>query len=90
MLYYLAEGLLLILGAVVYAVSRRYAACDLKENTDKFQTRIPESLRPGKFDIFGSSHQIFHCLVVAATVVHFFGILDAFDYNYHHRTCGLA
>ncbi|KAB8226990.1 hemolysin III family protein [Aspergillus alliaceus] len=66
--YYL-EGLLLILGALFYAL------------------RIPESLKPGKFDIFGSSHQIFHVLVVLATVVHLIGILFAFDYNYHYRRC---
>ncbi|CAG8028614.1 unnamed protein product [Penicillium olsonii] len=55
-----------------------------------YATRIPESLMPGKFDIFGSSHQLFHLLVVLATGVHFFGILAAFDYNYHHRICGLS
>jgi adiponectin receptor len=49
--------------------------------------RIPESFKPGKFDIVGSSHQIFHVLVVLATVVHLVGILLAFDYNYHHRVC---
>ncbi|KAI1082455.1 mPR-like GPCR protein [Whalleya microplaca] len=67
--YYLAEGGLFLLGAVVYA------------------TRFPESMSPGTFDIYGSSHQIFHVLVVLATVVHLIGVLDAFDYNYHHRQC---
>ncbi|KAI0009663.1 hemolysin-III related-domain-containing protein [Xylariaceae sp. FL0662B] len=67
--YYLAEGGLFLLGAVVYA------------------TRFPESLSPGTFDIYGASHQIFHVLVVLATVVHLVGVLDAFDYNYHHRRC---
>ncbi|KAB8212954.1 hemolysin-III channel protein Izh2 [Aspergillus novoparasiticus] len=32
-----------------------------------YTLRIPELWRPGKFDIFGSSHQIFHVLVVLAT-----------------------
>jgi len=67
--YYLAEGLLLLLGAFFYA------------------TRIPESIRPGTFDIWGNSHQIFHVLVVLATVVQLYGILDAFDYNYAHGRC---
>jgi adiponectin receptor len=49
--------------------------------------RIPEAIKPGRFDIFGSSHQIFHVFVVLAAVAHFIGILTAFDYNYHHRTC---
>ncbi|KAI0475329.1 HlyIII-domain-containing protein [Xylariaceae sp. FL0804] len=67
--YYLAEGGLFLLGAVVYA------------------TRFPESVRPGAFDVWGSSHQIFHVLVVLATVAHLVGVLKAFDYNYHHRQC---
>ncbi|KAJ5923412.1 hemolysin-III channel protein Izh2 [Penicillium verhagenii] len=53
-----------------------------------YTTRIPESLSPGKFDILGSSHQIFHVLVVIATVLHLVGVLSAFDYNYHNRVCG--
>ncbi|KAI1088883.1 mPR-like GPCR protein [Rostrohypoxylon terebratum] len=67
--YYLAEGGLFLLGAVVYA------------------TRFPESISPGKFDLYGSSHQIFHILVVMATVVHLAGVLDALDYNYYNRQC---
>ncbi|KAL8732763.1 MAG: hypothetical protein Q9166_002544 [cf. Caloplaca sp. 2 TL-2023] len=53
-----------------------------------YATRIPESIKPGKFDIWGCSHQIFHVLVVAATAVHAYGIWEAFDYNYHRRSCG--
>ena len=49
--------------------------------------RVPESISPGKFDIWGCSHQIFHVLVVAAFVLHGVGIWTAFDYNYHHRKC---
>lgn len=67
--YYLAEGGLFLLGAIVYA------------------TRFPERLRPGTFDIYGSSHQIFHVLVVFATVAHLVGFLTAFDYNYANRQC---
>ena len=52
-----------------------------------YATRIPESVKPGKFDIWGCSHQIFHILVVAATSVHAYGILKAFDYNYRERRC---
>ncbi|KAI9679973.1 MAG: hypothetical protein M1817_004988 [Caeruleum heppii] len=50
-----------------------------------YTTRIPEVLKPGRFDYFGCSHQIFHLLVVLATVVHLIGIVLAFDYNYEHR-----
>ncbi|KAF2994304.1 hypothetical protein E8E14_002168 [Neopestalotiopsis sp. 37M] len=67
--YYLVEGGLFLLGALVYA------------------TRFPERLHPGKFDIWGSSHQIFHILVVFATIVHLVGVLTAFDYNYANRQC---
>ncbi|KAF3059673.1 ADIPOR-like receptor SPBC12C2.09c [Daldinia childiae] len=67
--YYLAEGGLFLIGAIIYA------------------TRFPESISPGFFDIYGSSHQIFHVLVVLATVVHLAGVLDALDYNYYNRQC---
>lgn len=52
-----------------------------------YTMRIPEIYIPGKFDIYGASHQIFHVLVVLATMVHLIGISLAFDYNYHYRTC---
>lgn len=45
------------------------------------------TLRPGTFDIYGSSHQLFHVLVVMATVLHLVGIFEAFDYNYYNRKC---
>ncbi|KAH8677746.1 mPR-like GPCR protein [Xylariales sp. PMI_506] len=52
-----------------------------------YATRFPERIKPGAFDIFGSSHQIFHILVVFATVIHLIGVLSAFDYNYFNRQC---
>ncbi|KAI0137418.1 mPR-like GPCR protein [Xylariales sp. AK1849] len=52
-----------------------------------YATRFPERIKPGAFDIYGSSHQIFHILVVFATVVHLAGVLSAFDYNYYNRQC---
>ncbi|KAI0844069.1 HlyIII-domain-containing protein [Daldinia vernicosa] len=67
--YYLAEGGLFLIGAIIYA------------------TRFPESISPGLFDIYGSSHQIFHVLVVLATGVHLAGVLNALDYNYYNRQC---
>lgn len=36
-----------------------------------YATRIPERWRPGKFDIAGSSHQLFHVLVVAGAYTHY-------------------
>lgn len=51
-----------------------------------YVARVPERFQPGNFDILGSSHQIFHVLVVCAAVAHLNGLLTAFDY----RHSGLA
>lgn len=50
------------------------------------QARIPERWRPGAFDIWGSSHQIFHVLVVLAAATHLVGLLKAFDYEHSFRS----
>lgn len=50
------------------------------------QARIPEKLAPGRFDIWGSSHQIFHVLVVMAAGAHLIGLLKAFDYAHSSRS----
>ncbi|KAL3469822.1 hemolysin-III related-domain-containing protein [Aspergillus californicus] len=47
-----------------------------------YAARVPERLRPGSFDFWGSSHQIFHVLVVCAAVTHLTGLLRAFDYRH--------
>ncbi|KAJ5736270.1 uncharacterized protein N7483_001395 [Penicillium malachiteum] len=47
-----------------------------------YAARIPERLRPGQFDLVGSSHQIFHVLVVCAAIAHLTGLLKAFDYRH--------
>ncbi|GES58407.1 hemolysin-III channel protein Izh2 [Aspergillus terreus] len=47
-----------------------------------YAARVPERLRPGRFDLLGSSHQIFHVLVVCAAVAHLTGLLSAFDYRH--------
>ena len=47
-----------------------------------YAARVPERLRPGHFDLWGSSHQIFHVLVVCAAVAHLTGLLRAFDYRH--------
>ncbi|TVY84242.1 ADIPOR-like receptor SPBC12C2.09c [Lachnellula suecica] len=52
-----------------------------------YAARWPERSWPGTFDIWGSSHQIFHMLVLAAAASHLYGLLKAFDY--HHTTLGL-
>lgn len=40
--------------------------------------RFPEKLYPGKFDIFGSSHQLLHISVLIAVYCHYIGSLDAY------------
>lgn len=50
-----------------------------------FVTRIPESIWPGSFDIWFSSHQFFHIFVVLASLVHMYGVWVAFDWNYQHQ-----
>jgi adiponectin receptor len=43
--------------------------------------RIPERFRPGKHDIWGSSHQIFHICVIIGVIFHYFGSLNSFYYR---------
>ncbi|EXJ91690.1 hypothetical protein A1O3_00240 [Capronia epimyces CBS 606.96] len=47
-----------------------------------YAARIPEVWYPGKFDTLGSSHQIFHVLIVLAAGSHLRGLLKAFDYRH--------
>ncbi|ORY87980.1 putative membrane protein [Protomyces lactucae-debilis] len=47
-----------------------------------YACRVPERFFPGRFDILGASHQIFHVFVVLAGVSHFIGLLKAFDYRH--------
>jgi adiponectin receptor len=55
-----------------------------------FISRVPESIWPGRFDIWFSSHQFFHVFVVMASLVHLYGVWVAFDWNYtHQRACKL-
>jgi adiponectin receptor len=49
-----------------------------------YALRIPERFAPGKFDIIGSSHQIFHGFVLAAAITHFIGLCIAYEY-WHER-----
>ncbi|KAI5815743.1 hemolysin-III related-domain-containing protein [Pyronema omphalodes] len=45
-----------------------------------YAMRVPEKFYPGRFDLVGASHQIFHCFVVAAALAHFKGLVVAFDF----------
>lgn len=53
-----------------------------------YGTRFPEKLYPGRFDMRGSSHQMFHVLVVLGTGVHLRGVFNALEWNYYeNRRC---
>ncbi|KAF2096989.1 HlyIII-domain-containing protein [Rhizodiscina lignyota] len=47
-----------------------------------YAARVPERYRPGTFDIWGASHQIFHMLVLLAAAVHLVGLVKAFDFRH--------
>lgn len=85
------QGLLYILGAAIYAVSEKFSIysflCINELADDAFQTRMPERLKPGSFDIWGSSHQIFHVLILLAAAAHLVGLLEAFDYAHTAANC---
>ncbi|KAH7035240.1 hemolysin-III related-domain-containing protein [Microdochium trichocladiopsis] len=51
-----------------------------------YAARWPERNFPGKFDIWGSSHQLFHILIVFAAASHLTGMIKAFDH--HHAVMG--
>lgn len=45
-----------------------------------YTLRIPEKWYPCIFDIYGSSHQIMHVLVICGALSHTIGLVKAFDY----------
>ena len=51
---------------------------------------MPERWHPGRFDIWGSSHQIFHVLVVLAAATHLVGLLKAFDHEHSIRSVSIS
>ncbi|KAK4113184.1 HlyIII-domain-containing protein [Canariomyces notabilis] len=55
--------------------------------TFHYMSHFPEAWKPGKFDIWGASHQVFHIFVVLSAVVHFCGIMSAFRWNYENPRC---
>ncbi|KAJ4957539.1 hypothetical protein NE237_024650 [Protea cynaroides] len=52
-----------------------------------YVSRIPERWKPGKFDIAGHSHQIFHVLVVAGALAHYAASLVILDFRKDSPTC---
>jgi hypothetical protein len=49
--------------------------CALQLGVATYACRVPERWFPGKFDIFGHSHQLWHLAVVLAAWVHYLAIM---------------
>jgi len=84
----LLQGFLYIFGAFIYVVSFHEVLFDrtLYRFADNAKARWPERISPVTFDIWGSSHQLFHFCVLLAAASHFYGIVKAFDH--HHAIMG--
>jgi len=50
-----------------------------------YVTQVPERFAPGRFDIFCSSHQWWHVLIVIAVLVHYYGIIQFFKWRITHQ-----
>lgn len=73
------EGVFYISGAVMYAA--RFP--ERLTHKDEDEQSLLNNPTPGKFDIFGHSHQIFHCLVVVAAFCHWMSLVGC--YNHLHQ-----
>lgn len=51
-----------------------------------YAAKVPERIWPGRFDIVGASHQIFHVMVLFGAAAHLAGIVKAFNFNHHPQT----
>ncbi|KAK4227456.1 hemolysin-III related-domain-containing protein [Podospora fimiseda] len=51
-----------------------------------YAARWPERQFPRTFDLLGSSHQLFHILILFAAAAHLYGMIKAFDF--HHSKFG--
>ncbi|KAI3478697.1 hypothetical protein L1887_59334 [Cichorium endivia] len=45
-----------------------------------YAARVPERFAPGRFDMIGASHQIFHMLILAAAAAHYISIRRAYAF----------
>jgi len=57
----------------------------LLNRLSSYAERTPERFAPGRFDFFGSSHQIFHILICLAAWSHFTCITEGFRYHHGER-----
>lgn len=52
-----------------------------------YATRVPERFHPGRYDVWGSSHQIFHGLILLAAMSQLLGLLTAFHHAHTSSKC---
>lgn len=52
-----------------------------------YAARIPERFWPGRFDVWASSHQLFHICVVTASLVHYNALLKMVKYRLDVGSC---
>ena len=51
-----------------------------------YAAKVPERWGPGRFDIVGASHQLFHGFVLLGAAAHLAGILNAFEFHHDPDT----
>ncbi|KAK4055237.1 hypothetical protein OIV83_000517 [Microbotryomycetes sp. JL201] len=54
-----------------------------------YAERVPERFAPGRFDIVGASHQIFHVLILLAAWSHWCAIAEGYRY-WHEERAGVC
>lgn len=47
-----------------------------------YAAKVPEKWAPGRFDVWGASHQIFHVCVLLGAGAHLWGVVRAFAWNH--------
>ena len=50
-----------------------------------YSIRFPEAIFPGKFDIFGQSHNLWHFFVLIAAITHYYGSLELYHLRRHFQ-----
>lgn len=80
-----AEGFFYILGACLYALRVPERFTHKQTNHHGEEETLINRLKPGRFDLFGHSHQIFHIMVVVAAYCHWRALVGCYHYL-HTRT----
>jgi adiponectin receptor len=83
--WYVREGIFYVSGALIYVV-RLSLQMKSADKADLGKAKIPERWYSGRFDLWGSSHQIFHVCVLFGAACHLTGALKAFRYNHDTTT----